>query len=376
MTEALEQLRDAGVAVWQDDLSRGQLRSGELATLADQGRIVGVTTNPTIFETAIAKGSEYDDQLRDLALLGVTADEAARLVTTRDVRAACDVLADVHEATGGRDGRVSIEVDPRLARDASRTVAEARVLSWLVDRPNLFVKIPATEEGLEAITATLAEGISVNVTLIFSLERYEAVQDAFLAGLERAQDAGLDVATIHSVASFFVSRVDAEVDGRLDALDTPEAAELRGRVAIANARLAYARHERLLASERWQRLAALGANPQRPLWASTSVKDPAYDDTRYVIELVAPGTVNTMPASTMAAVEDHGEFRGDTVRGNYDDARSVLDRLGEVGVDLDDVTRVLEDEGVRKFADSWSGLLDVVQHALDDAAPRGGGSSD
>jgi transaldolase len=366
-TEPLADLSSAGVSIWLDDLSRERLSSGNLAKLIAERHVVGVTTNPTIFQKALLDGAAYASQTRDLALRGVDLEEAVRALTTFDVRWGCDMLREVAEATGGIDGRVSIEVDPRLARDADRTVAEARALWWLVDRPNLLIKIPATEPGLPAITRCLAEGISVNVTLIFSLERYRAVLDAYVTGIEQARDAGHDLSRIASVASFFVSRVDAEIDARLEQLGTDAAMALMGEAAIANARLAYEAYEEVLASERWQALAAAGAHMQRPLWASTGVKNPDYDDTRYVVELVAPDTVNTMPEATLEAVADHGVIRGDTVRATYEDAHRVMDALAEVGVDYDDVVRVLEDEGVDKFEASWGELLDGVRAALADA---------
>ncbi|AAZ56036.1 transaldolase [Thermobifida fusca] len=364
MGSPLQQLSDAGVAVWLDDISRQRLRSGNLAELIAQRNVVGVTSNPTIFAKALAEGDAYDGQLRDLAVRGVSVEEAVRLITAYDIRWAADVLRPVYEATDGVDGRVSLEVDPRLARDTERTVAEARALWWLVDRPNLMIKIPATVEGLPAITAALAEGISVNVTLIFSLERYRAVMDAFLAGLEQAQQAGRDLSTIHSVASFFVSRVDTEVDKRLSKIATEEAVALRGKTALANARLAYAAYEEVFSSARWTALAQAGARPQRPLWASTGVKDPELPDTLYVTELVAPGTVNTMPQATLDAVADHGTITGDTVRGHYDAARAHLDAVESVGVSMSDVVETLEDEGVDKFVKSWEELLDRVAQQL------------
>ncbi len=364
-TSALADLSAAGVSIWLDDLSRDRLRTGNLAQLARDCYVVGVTTNPTIFQKAISSSDVYDDQLRDLALRKVDVGEALRAITTADVRAACDVLRPAYEASGGVDGRVSIEVDPRIAHHTAATSAEARALWWLVDRPNLFIKIPATVEGLPAISQALAEGISVNVTLIFSLTRYDAVMEAFLDGLERAQRAGRDLATLGSVASFFVSRVDTEIDQRLDKLGTEEAKELRGLAAIANARLAYEHYEKVFTSERWLALAAAGAKPQRPLWASTGVKDPAYDDTRYVVELVAPGTVNTMPEATLDAVADHGELRGDTVRGGYLEAQQQLDRLESLGISYDEVVEVLEVEGVGKFEASWNELIESVTVELE-----------
>ncbi len=365
--EPLAALSAEGVSIWLDDLSRERLSSGNLAKLVAERHVVGVTTNPTIFQKALADGAAYASQISDLALRGVDLEEAVRALTTFDVRWGCDVLREVADATGGIDGRVSIEVDPRLARDTDRTVAEARALWWLVDRPNLFIKIPATEEGLPAITRCLAEGISVNVTLIFSLERYRAVLDAYLAGIEQARDAGHDLSAIASVASFFVSRVDAEIDARLDALGTSAAGELLGDAAIANARLAYEAYEAVIASDRWQALAAAGANVQRPLWASTGVKNPDYDDTRYVVELTAADTVNTMPESTLDAVADHGVIRGDTVRDAYADAHLVMAALDEIGIDYDDVVHTLELEGVAKFEASWNELLEGVRVALDNA---------
>ena len=356
---ALADLSAAGVAVWLDDLSRERLRSGNLAELVRNRSVVGVTTNPSIFQKALADGAAYDDHVADLALRGCDVDEAVRMLTTYDVRWACDVLRDVYDRTDGVDGRVSIEVDPRSAHDADKTVAEAKALWWLVDRPNLFIKIPATRRGLPAITRALAEGISVNVTLIFSLDRYDAVMDAFLDGMEQAKANGHDLRRIGSVASFFVSRVDSEVDKRLG-----NGHELRGKAAIANARLAYSRYEDVFRSDRWKALESSGARPQRPLWASTGVKDPAYDDTQYVVELVAPGTVNTMPEATLEAVEDHGVVRGDTVTMTYAEAQQVLDDLKAAGIDYDDVVEQLEVEGVSKFEDSWSELTSSVAEQL------------
>jgi transaldolase len=327
--------------------------------------VVGVTTNPTIFAKAIAAGAEeYAEQLDDLRARGADVEAAVHAMTTDDVRDACDVLRPVHDATDGVDGRVSIEVDPQLAHDTEATIAEARTLWRAVGRPNLFVKIPAGLHGLPAITACLAEGISINVTLIFSLTRYGEVMDAFLAGLEQARQAGRDLASIASVASFFVSRVDTEVDARLDKIGSAEAAALRGRAAIANARLAYERYEAMIASPRWAAVAAAGARPQRPLWASTSVKDPAYPDTRYVTDLVAPGVVNTMPEATLRAIADHGQIPEDSVRGHYQDAREVLGGLAAVGVDYDDVTAGLEEHGVQMFDASWRELSNQLTARL------------
>jgi transaldolase len=363
MTDPIARLRTAGVSVWLDDLSRERLRSGSLAALRDRG-VSGVTTNPAIFAKAISASDAYDAQIRDLKLRQATVDQALRELTASDVRRACDVLRPAYEATEGLDGRVSIEVDPRIAHDTERTIAEARALWWLVDRPNLFVKIPAARQGLPAITACLAEGISINVTLIFSLARYAEVTEAFLAGLEQARDAGRDLSGIASVASFFVSRVDTEVDKRLDKAGTPQAAALRGKAAIANARLAYQRYEETLATGRWRALEQAGARPQRPLWASTSVKDPAYDDTRYVTGLVAPGVINTMPEATLNAVADHGDIPGDSIHGTYADSRAVLDGLAALGVDYADVVQTLEDQGVSTFDASWDHLGQRLATAL------------
>jgi transaldolase len=373
MTDALKRLSDEGVAIWLDDLSRTRLTTGNLAELVRDKHVVGVTTNPTIFQKAIGGGSDaYDAQLRDLAVRGVTVDEAVRMMTAADVRSAADVLRPVYDASNGRDGRVSIEVDPRLAHNTEATIAEAKQLAWLVDRPNTLIKIPATKAGLPAIAAVLGEGISVNVTLIFSLERYRGVMDAFLTGLEQAKASGHDLSSIESVASFFVSRVDTEIDKRLDKLATPEAKAAKSKAAVANAQLAYQAYEEVFGSDRWAALAEAGAKPQRPLWASTGVKDPSLDDTLYVVELVAPGTVNTMPEATLNAVADHGVIRGDSVTGSYAAAQAVMDELAGLGISYDDVVQVLEDEGVEKFEASWKELLDTVSASLAKFAPKGG----
>lgn len=362
--EPLQRLAAEGVSVWLDDLSRRRLDSGDLARLVVSGRVVGVTTNPSIFRAAIGSGEDYREQLAELAGSGVTADEAVRTMTAADVRAAADILRPVYEATGGRDGRVSIEVDPRLAHRTEATVAEAVRLARLVDRPNVMVKIPATAAGLPAITEVTGLGISVNVTLIFSLDRYREVMEAYAAGLEKARAAGIDLSTVHSVASFFVSRVDTEVDRRLAELGTDEASALKGRAALANARLAYQAQREFFGGERWTALAAAGAHRQRPLWASTGVKDPAYRDTRYVEELVAPGTVTTVPEATLDAVADHGRVDGDTVTGRHDGARADLDALERLGIRYDEVVRQLEDEGVAKFEAAWAELLQAVETVL------------
>ncbi len=326
---------------------------------------MGVTTNPTIFASALSKGERYNDQLRRLGAEGASVDDAVFTITTDDVRAGCQAFAPIYRRTGGTDGRVSIEVDPRLAKDADATAAQAQKLWDTVGEPNLFVKIPATREGLAAITAVIARGISVNVTLIFSLERYRAVQDAYLTGLEQARAAGHDLADIHSVASFFVSRVDSEVDARLDALGTPEALALRGRTAVANARLAHQSFEETARSARWQELAAAGARPQRPLWASTGVKNPDYPDTMYVSELVVPGTVNTMPGGTLDAFADHGHVPAAApVADTYAAAAAHFEELARTGIDFTDVTDTLEREGLAKFEDSWAELGATVDREM------------
>ncbi|MEN8653447.1 transaldolase [Streptomyces sp. 21So2-11] len=369
MTDALKRLSDEGVAIWLDDLSRKRITSGNLAELIDQQHVVGVTTNPSIFQKAISSGDGYEQQLADLAARKVTVEEAIRMITTVDVRDAADILRPVFDATGGQDGRVSIEVDPRLAHNTRATTAEARQLAWLVDRPNTLIKIPATKAGLPAITETIGLGISVNVTLIFSLERYREVMDAYLAGLEKAKAAGLDLAKIHSVASFFVSRVDTEIDKRLDALGTAGAKDLKGKAALANARLAYEAYEEVFSSDRWSPLDKARANKQRPLWASTGVKDSSYKDTLYVDDLVAPGTVNTMPEATLEATADHGQITGNTIAGTYEQARADLDAIEKLGIAYDDVVQLLEDEGVEKFAASWNDLLKSTEAELKRLSP-------
>lgn len=360
--EKLAELSSAGVAVWLDDLSRDRIRSGNLQALVDEHSVVGVTTNPTIFAAAISGSDSYDDQLHALAVRQVGVEEALRTITAADVRDACDLLRPVADRQPG-DGRVSLEVAPGLAHDTDATAAEAGHLWWLVDRPNLFIKIPATEAGLPSITETIANGISVNVTLIFSLERYRAVMDAYLAGLEKRVAEGGSLDGIASVASFFVSRVDSEVDKRLDAVGADPA--LKGKAALANAQLAYQAYEEVFSSDRWQALAARGARPQRALWASTGVKNPDYPDTLYISELIAPDTVNTMPEKTLMAYADHGA-PGTPVQKTYDDAASTMRAIADAGVDLDDVFRVLEDEGVQKFVDSWDELTESVRTQLED----------
>jgi transaldolase len=364
----LAALSAAGVSVWLDDLSRNRLQSGNLQELIDTKSVVGVTTNPSIFQKAFADGDAYDGQIAELAERGADVDATIRTVTTDDVRTACDVLKPQWEASDGIDGRVSIEVDPRLAGETDKTIAQAIELWKIVDRPNLLIKIPATEAGVPAITAVLAEGISVNVTLIFSVERHRAVMDAYLAGLEKAKEAGHDLSKIHSVASFFVSRVDTEIDKRLEKIGSEEALNLRGQAGVANARLAYAAYQEVFDDgDRFQALKADGARVQRPLWASTGVKNPDYSDTLYVTELVAAHTVNTMPEKTIDAVADHGVVTGDTVSGTGAEAQGVFDKLSAVGIDLTDVFVVLENEGVEKFVESWTELLTETQKQLGSA---------
>ena len=364
----LAALSEAGVSVWLDDLSRDRLSSGNLQQMIDTMSVVGVTTNPAIFQAALSHSNTYDAQIAELAAQGADVDSTIRTVTTDDVRAACDVLAPQWKSSGGVDGRVSIEVDPRLAHETEKTIAQAIQLWSIVDRPNLLIKIPATKAGLPAITAVLAEGISVNVTLIFSVERHIEVMQAYLAGLEQAAAAGRNLSEIHSVASFFVSRVDTEIDKRLEKIGSADALALRGKAGVANARIAYAAYQSVFeGGERYQALAAAGARVQRPLWASTGVKNPEYPDTLYVTELVAPNTVNTMPEPTMHAVADHGVVSGDTITGTAAAAQQVFDALSALGIDLIDVFAVLEDEGVAKFEIAWNELLDATKAQLSGA---------
>lgn len=368
MSDRLKALTEAGVSIWLDDLSRELIETGQLADLVKNRSVVGITTNPTIFAAALADGERYQEQLRRLAGLGTSVDDAVFEFTTDDVRQACDILLDTWTETGGVDGRVSIEVPPDLAADTEGTVAAARRFWTTVERPNLLVKIPATTEGAPAIADALAEGINVNVTLIFGRERYQAVMNAYLEGLERAQANGHDLSTIHSVASFFVSRVDTEVDKRLEASGAEGVEDLMGKAGIANARLAYRDFEEVFSSDRFVALKQQGAREQRPLWASTGVKNPAYPDTMYVTELVVPNTVNTMPEKTMEAFADHGEVHGDRVTGMYDDAQDVMDRLEAAGIHYDDVIATLEREGVEKFVTSWAEMLDTVRAGMEGAA--------
>ncbi|MGW6443183.1 transaldolase [Lentzea sp. NPDC055074] len=361
----LTELAAAGVSIWLDDLSRELLSGGRLEALITGRGVVGITTNPTIFASALARGESYTPQIRRLADENASVDDTVFALTTDDVRAACRVLRPVYDRTDGVDGRVSLEVDPGLAHDAEATVERARLLWAEVDEPNLLIKIPATTAGLTAITAVVAEGISVNVTLIFSLDRYRDVVDAYHTGLETAASNEYDLSVIHSVASFFVSRVDGEIDARLDAIGTDRARAAKGKAAIANARLAHEIHVESLATARWQRLAASGGRPQRPLWASTGVKNPEYPDTMYVSELAIPGTVNTMPGTTLEAFADHGAVPALVLEEIYGPAQEVLDEIARLGIDYREVTDELERQGLRKFVDSWDELADTVRGQLD-----------
>lgn len=364
--DLLADLSQIGVSIWLDDLSRHRLESGNLQALIDDKHVVGVTTNPAIFASAINGAPEYDAQLDALAQKGASVEDAIMEITTDDVRAAADVFAPIYESTNGFDGRVSIEVDPRVARDSDVTIQQARHLWETVGRPNTMIKIPGTVECLPAITAAIAEGISVNVTLIFSLDRYRAVANAYIDGLEQAQAAGKDLSTIHSVASFFVSRVDTEIDKRLEQIGSEEALALRGKAGVANARLAYEAFEEMFSAPRFEELRAAGANVQRPLWASTGVKNPDYSPTMYVEELAVDRTVNTMPEATLDAAAEGAELRGDAVRGTYGQAREVLDDVERVGVSYDHVVDQLEDEGLEKFEVAWIELLETTAKQLDE----------
>jgi transaldolase len=366
-TTPTAELSAVGVSIWLDDLSRERINSGSLQKLIDERNVVGVTTNPTIFAAALAKGEAYDAQVTELAAKGTSVTDAVFEITTDDVAAASDIFRPVYDSTAGFDGRVSIEVEPGLAHDAEGTAAEAKRLWAKVDRPNAMIKIPATIEGLDAIAETIGAGISVNVTLIFSLERHRQVINAYLTGLETAKAAGIDISTIHSVASFFVSRVDTEINNQLDAIGTDAAKALKSKAGVANAQLAYEVFEQAFSSERAKGLLAAGGNKQRPLWASTGVKDPALPDTLYVTQLAVKDVVNTMPEKTLDATFDHGVIEGDQVTGSYAEANSVLDALAELGISYDQVTELLEKEGVDKFIVSWNELLDTVSAALEAA---------
>jgi len=357
----LHQLSEAGVSVWIDNLSRDLIQSGELERMMREDAVVGITSNPTIFQKAISSGDAYDAQLREV--LGEEKDPTEIFIrlAAKDVTDACDLLRKVWDEGGGKDGYVSIEVDPTLAYDTEGTVAQAVRFHKLIDRPNLFVKIPATKPGLPAIEDMIAKGKSINVTLIFSLRRYTEVAEAYIRGLERLVAGGGDPTAVASVASFFVSRVDTEADKRLDEIGGHD--KLKGKLAIANARLAYERYEQLFSGERWEFLAGKGASPQRCLWASTSTKNPAYRDTMYVEELIGPMTVNTMPPETIGAFQDHGKVVRDTVKHDLEGARKLLDDLAKAGVDYDDVVETLEQEGVEKFADSFAELLEGIRQS-------------
>jgi transaldolase len=356
----LHELSEHGQSVWVDSLSREWLETGELERMRDEDAVVGVTSNPTIFQKALSEGEWYDEQLRDV--LGEVDDdkEVFYRLAVRDIQDACDLLRPVWDAGRGQDGYVSMEVDPDLAYDLDATIDEAMRFHEWIDKPNLFVKIPATVPGLEAIEECIARGRSINVTLIFSLERHEAVAEAYTRGLERLVESGGDPSPVASVASFFVSRVDTEADKRLEAIGTEQALSLRGKLAIANAKLAYKNYKRIFSGERWEALAAAGATRQRCLWASTSTKNPEYRDVMYVEELIGPETVNTMPKETIEAFQDHGVV-ADTLERDVESARRLLEELAQVGVDYDDVVETLEREGVQKFSDSFRELLDGVR---------------
>jgi transaldolase len=376
MTDRLKQLSDAGVSIWLDDLSRERIETGNLADLMTNQHVVGVTSNPSIFQSALSNGERYDAQIRELAALGTDRDQAVRVITTDDVRNACEIMRPAYDASGAVDGRVSIEVSPGIAHDTDASVAEAADLWKTVDQPNLLIKIPGTKEGWPAITESIANGISINVTLIFGLDQYRHVMEAYVAGLEKARANGHDLSGIHSVASFFVSRVDTEIDKRLEALSSAEGADtelsgLQGKAGVANARLAFKAYEEFFAGERWAALEAAGAHKQRPLWASTGVKNPDYKDTMYVDDLVVENTVNTMPEKTLDAVADHGEISGDQVRPFYDDAEAHMRALADAGIDYDDVIKVLIKEGVDKFIKAWDELLESVTEALEAAKKAG-----
>jgi transaldolase len=357
----LHQLSEAGVSVWIDNLSRDLIQSGELERMMREDAVVGITSNPTIFQKAISSGDAYDEQLREVLEEEKDPTEIFIRLAAKDVTDACDLLRKVWDEGGGKDGYVSIEVDPTLAYDTEGTVAQALRFHKLIDRPNLFVKIPATKPGLPAIEDMIAKGKSINVTLIFSLRRYLEVAEAYIRGLERLVAGGGDPTVVASVASFFVSRVDTETDRRLDEIGGHD--KLKGKLGIANAKLAYERYEQLFSGERWEFLAGKGASPQRCLWASTSTKNPAYRDTMYVEELIGPMTVNTMPPETIEAFQDHGKVVADTVKRDLDGVRKLLEDLAKAGVDYDDVVETLEREGVEKFADSFAELLEGIRQS-------------
>jgi transaldolase len=367
MTNPLETLAANGVSIWLDDLSRSRIESGNLESLISSRSVSGVTTNPTIFAGALSKGEGYGEQVRSLALAGASATKAIFEITTVDVANACDIFKGVYSASHGFDGRVSIEVEPGLAHDTAGTVKQAVELFEKVDRENVMIKIPATKAGIAAITEVIGKGISVNVTLIFSLQRYAEVIAAYIAGIKLAQQNGHDLSKLHSVASFFVSRVDTEIDRRLEALATEQAIGLKSKAALANARLAYELFEKSFATADWSKLAKAGANVQRPLMASTGVKDPNLPDTLYVTQLVAPQLVNTMPEKTMEAVFDHGVIPANSISAHYDEARAILAEIDALGISYDEVTQLLEDEGVDKFNISWAELVASIESALEQA---------
>lgn len=357
---SVQMVSAAGTSIWLDDLSRAKITSDQAHALPSRIKnsgVVGVTTNPSIFSAAISGAAEYAADIA--AMKSAPVDEVVKKLTTDDVRQACDLFTSLYQTTHGVDGRVSIEVDPRLAHDTQGTIAAGKELWSIIGRPNVMIKVPATVEGLPAITALIAAGISVNVTLIFSVKRYGQVIDAYMKGIEQCEDP----TQVHSVASFFISRIDSSIDALLKKNASPEAAALLGKAAIANAHLAYQLFAEKFASDRWKALASRGAHKQRPLWASTGVKDPAYEDTRYVVELIAPDTVNTMPQSTLDALIDHGVVRGNTITGNYAAAVEILKALSALGISLDDVTTELEIDGVKKFAQAWDELLENVKVA-------------
>ena len=355
-----QQVLDAGTSIWLDDLSRAKISGSDSHSLPSRiatSGVVGVTTNPSIFSAAISGAAEYSADIAQMKSASV--DEVVKKLTTDDVRQACDLFTQIYASSNGVDGRVSIEVDPRLAHDTAGTISAGKELWAIINRPNVMIKVPATIEGLPAITELIAAGISVNVTLIFSVKRYGQVIDAYMQGIERCENPS----AVHSVASFFISRIDSSVDALLKKNGTPEATTFLGKAAIANAHLAYQLFEEKFASSKWDEIAAKGANKQRPLWASTGVKDPAYPDTQYVVELIAPDTVNTMPQSTLDALIDHGDVRGNAISGKYPEAVEVLQGLSALGISLDQITTDLEIDGVKKFAQAWDELLENVKAA-------------
>lgn len=360
----LHGLSAAGVSVWSDQISRAMLDTGELARRIDDDAVTGVTSNPTIFAKAIVGSSDYDEQLDDLKSADTPTEEIAKSLMAHDIKRGCDLLATVHTATGGMDGFVSVEVSPALAADTDATIAEVRDWVKQISKPNLLVKVPATPEGIPAIRQLIGEGVSINITLIFSLDRYDEVIDAYISGLEDYLETGGDLSSVASVASFFVSRFDTEVDNRLESIGTDQALALRGKTAVANARVAYQRFLETFDTDRFARLEQDGARRQRPLWASTSTKNPAYSDLLYVESLVVPNTVNTMPVDTIEAYQDHGDPEPQPFsKTDMDEARATLEELAQVGVDYEDVVQTLEDEGVEKFANSYQELLDGIEEA-------------